>query len=287
MYTLPNDMIILIFDSMKLITDKRQFVRTCSRYNNLTKKSMEFYDENYAKQIYKQMFKYGMVDVTKNCMDKFTLELSHDKYFNMIPRRYITSTNSVIVTASAYFGNIKLLDKLKNTYIAPKLDDTMCELAAKNGQLDVLKWANGCDVSEKLCNNAAKRGHFDVLKWLYINNRLRTYVLCEYVAKGGHLPILIWCHALNLDEYDSGGICSEAAKYGHLHVLKWAHENGCFWNSNTCANAAERGQLECLKYARENGCAWDYRIYSNARKHGHTELLKWAIENGCSTNLSK
>ncbi len=279
MNTLPHEIIILIFDNIKLITDKRQFIRTCIHYNLSTKQSMKFYDENYAKQIYKNMFKYGIVDVTKNCMEKFTLELSHDKYFDMIPRRYINSINSVIVFASAYFGNIKLLDKLKNTRISSKLDDKMCELAAKNGQLDVLKWANGCTFTIKLCNNAAKMGHLNVLKWLYLNNTLHTYDLCEYAAKGGHLPILIWCHSLHLDEWDTGGICFKAAKYGQLHVLKWAHENGLPWNSHTCAHAAQYNQLHCLKYAYENGCACDYRVFVNAKKYGHMELLKWAMEN--------
>ncbi len=39
MNTLPNELVLLIFDNLS-IPDKRIFIRTCKTYNNITKQSM-------------------------------------------------------------------------------------------------------------------------------------------------------------------------------------------------------------------------------------------------------
>jgi hypothetical protein len=42
-----------------------------------------------------------------------------------------------------------------------------CELAAKSGHLDILKWAreNGCPWNEWTCFYAVENDHLEVLKW--------------------------------------------------------------------------------------------------------------------------
>ena len=103
----------------------------------------------------------------------------------------------------------------------------LCNMAAKDGHLEVLKWAreNGCEWNSNTCANAAENGHLEVLKWARENG-------CEW----------------------NSNTCAYAAQNGHLEVLKWARENGCKWNSETCTYAAQNGHLEVLKWARENGC---------------------------------
>ena len=43
----------------------------------------------------------------------------------------------------------------------------VCNIAAKNGWLDLLIWArkNGCEWDRYVCSNAAFNGHLEVLKW--------------------------------------------------------------------------------------------------------------------------
>ena len=49
----------------------------------------------------------------------------------------------------------------------------ICNIAAENGWLDLLKWArhssltfgNGCEWNSNVCSNAAENGHLEVLKW--------------------------------------------------------------------------------------------------------------------------
>ena len=43
----------------------------------------------------------------------------------------------------------------------------VCDIAAKNGWLDLLKWArqNGCDFNSYVFSLASLNGHLEVLKW--------------------------------------------------------------------------------------------------------------------------
>ena len=99
--------------------------------------------------------------------------------------------------------------------------------AAKNGHLDVLKWARseGCPWNSWTCTNAARNGYLDILKWARANG-------CPWDA---------WT-------------CAYAANDGHLDVLKWLRSADCPWDTKTYAFAAENGHLDILKWARENGC---------------------------------
>ena len=130
----------------------------------------------------------------------------------------------------------------------------VCEKAARDGQLEVLKWARakGCPWNSLTCRRAAGGGHLDLLKWARDNG-------CEWDA---------WT-------------CAHAAEGGHLDVLKWARENGCWWDVWTCAHAAGGGHLDVLRWARENGCEWDEWTCAGAAEGGHLEVLKWAKQNGC------
>ena len=78
----------------------------------------------------------------------------------------------------------------------------VCNIAAENGWIDLLKWArkpeNNCYWGSNTCSDAAKNGHLEVLKWARQNG-------CEW------------------DSYT----CSYAAENGHLEVLKWTKQNGC------------------------------------------------------------
>ncbi len=87
----------------------------------------------------------------------------------------------------------------------------VCSIAARNGHLEILKWARsqGCHWSVHTCYWAAGNGHLEVLKWL----------------KSQECP---W----------DAGVCSWAASNGHLEVLKWLKSQGCPWDKDTCSHAA-------------------------------------------------
>ncbi len=276
MDTLPNDMIILIFETILKITDKRQFLRTCVMYNKLTEKSFSQYEDNYKIKDFNKINKY--------CVEKFTLELCHDEYFDMIPIFYINPKNTIIMDALASFYNIPYLEieaeinqyRFSNvrhtptltTITKPKYDMSLLELAK----------INHCHIYN-ICKRATIYGNLNVLKWGaksgYNLNKKKT---CQIAAKHGNLNVLKWARK---NGCGWGDVCLYAAAYGYLDILKWARANGCHWDVTTCLNAANNGYLEILKWARTNGCQWDKYVCDYAAKNGHLEVLKWARENGC------
>tara|TARA_B110000503_G_C7168829_1_gene423282 strand:- start:4505 stop:5293 length:789 start_codon:yes stop_codon:yes gene_type:complete len=135
-----------------------------------------------------------------------------------------------------------------------KGEKDLCGSAAKEGQLEVLKWLreNGCPRNERTFANATLYGHLKVLKWARANG-------CPWHRE----------------------TCNAAAGRGHLEVLKWLRENGCPWDEVTCSGAAMGGHLEVLQWLRANECPWDEGTCRWAAKCGKLEVLQWARANGC------
>src|SRR4051812_21603237 len=110
--SLPNELIIVVFDNILKITDKRQFLKTCITYNNLTKQSFaNFENDNgimyYDKLIYNsknnrhyynaEYLKFKKNYINKYCMEKFTIELCCDGYDELLPEIYFNKNNSIII----------------------------------------------------------------------------------------------------------------------------------------------------------------------------------------------
>ncbi len=133
--SLPDEIILVIFNFIKKITDKRQFLKTCSKYNNLTKELFEISENNSKLNLYGKT-------ISEYSMEKFTLELCCDGYFNMIPKKYFNERNGVIIGLLVIYGKLELLKFAINN--GCRFDYDTCILAAENGHLDVIKWAFRC-----------------------------------------------------------------------------------------------------------------------------------------------
>ena len=92
----------------------------------------------------------------------------------------------------------------------PKAD--LCHSAARNGNLDMLRWARrkGCPWDASTCSGAAGGGHLEVLQWARENG-------CPW----------------------NENTCLWASFNGHLEVLQWAKGNRCPWHKNICLAAAK------------------------------------------------
>ena len=184
---------------------------------------------------------------------------------------------------------------------------SVCNLAARGGHLEVLKWAVankcsydelthasaasggnlevlqyldgvGCKANTDSCAAAALNGHFHVLQWLRETGYPWNERTCASAARGGHLEVLKWAHANECpwDDY----MCAEAASGGHLEVLQWLRAEKCPWDKRTCKFAAECGHLEVLQWARANGCLWNAQTCACAARGGKLVVLQWARANG-------
>lgn len=249
-----SELILLIFDSILLITDKRRFLRTSKVFNLLLKSRFIEYESNYEIDDFYKITEYGK--------EKFTLELCHDGY--SIPDHYIVKSNTILAHAAAYFNHVDLLDKVISITSDLRF---ICSMSALGGAQDALIKARerNCPWDENVCEAAAQNDHLSILKWLRSNG-------CPWRET----------------------TCDVAACYGHLEVLQWARANGCPWHEMTCAFAAYCNHLDILKWLRgvsdasEGGsrdkCPWDEMTYSLAAKKGNLEVLQWLAENGCPYN---
>ena len=192
---------------------------------------------------------------------------------------------SVILNSNLedYFADVLLCDRFK---------DRLCDICAKTGQLESLKWARskGCPWTEPdpwssnkgTCSVAARAGHLHILQWAREHGCDWDSSICTAAAGAGYLHILQWARENGCDWNSS--TCSAAAGGGHLYIIQWARENGCDWDSNTCRAAAFAGHLHILQWAQEHGCEWDSYTCSAAAGAGHLHILQWARENGCVWN---
>jgi hypothetical protein len=276
MNSLPNELLHFIFSLLSKITDKRNFSSSLKIVNELTKEQILYHENIYMTQNFKNLFDYDL-KIKKHSMENYLLELCYDKYYDLIPKKYLDFKNVTVIKILSTYGNVELFSICFNL----KLNFNFDIYAIIGNNLDLLKWLreNNYKFHFWVCFRAAKYGHLDILKWFRENGCEWDGNTCSCAARNGHLDVLKWSRE-NGCEWDSD-TCSSAAGNGHLDVLKWSRENGCEWNSNTCTYAAGNGHLDILKWARENGCNWNSNTCVRATLNGHLDVLKWAKENGC------
>ncbi len=215
MNSLPDELIVEIFNHIQKITDKRQFLKTCIHYNNLTKQSFINFDNNYTIRHF--------VRYVNNCVEKFTLELCHDSYFNLIPDHYITSKNTELTEYLAFYNNLELLEVAKS---------------------------KACLISNAM-NFGALGGHIPIMEWCHENN-CNDFFAPQYAAINGSINALKWLR----DHGHTYGhiVCTFAARNGQLEVIKYLHEIGCPWDKTVFESALISGNTELTKFLIDNGC---------------------------------
>ncbi len=215
MNSLPDELIIEIFNHIQKITDKRQFLKTCVLYNNLTKQSFTNYEYNYTIRHFVTYINY--------CVEKFTLELCHDSYFHLIPDHYITSKNIQLTEYLAFYNNLELLEVAKS---------------------------KGCQLHNTI-NFAALGGHIPIMEWCH-ENKCNDFFAPQYAAINGNINALKWLrdhgHTYGLI------VCTFAAGNGQLEVIKYLHEIGCPWDKTVFESALISGNTELTKFLIDNGC---------------------------------
>ena len=104
-------------------------------------------------------------------------------------------------------------------------------------EVEAVRWLMGegeewdkvrLDRSERrfaVCMKAARDGRLEVFKWARARGCQWDYWTCAQAAGGGNLEVLQWARE-NGCEWD-WNTCARAAEGGHLVVLRWARANGC------------------------------------------------------------
>jgi len=194
-------------------------------------------------------------------------------------------------------GDLDLLEKFYR--INARWHFNVCSIAAKNGDLDFLKYAHAKGAEFDLtCDEAARGGHLECLKYAHENGADCDIRTCCVAAFHGHLDclkyILVNVASDILYSYfkfdDDGCVCIAAAKGGHLECLEFADTNGsqitwecCFELCSCLANevVSERKDdfMRCLKYVVKNGSdSWYSLEMTKEQCWSHSSVSPWIVD---------
>ncbi len=279
MQTLPIEIIGHIVLYISKITDKRQFTQTCKICNTITYPIIK----NQKSKIRIKQFKKPI----RSDIERFTLELCYDSYFNMIPNSYLNPKNNIIVKALTIYGQVELLKQAMDngcklfTEITEK-NNNSCIHAIISGNINMLKFVrlHGCQCDAETLNIAAHHNEFDMVKFLYEEGCVISNCAGEYASCNGNIIILKW-----LIENGMGlnvTFCRYAARFGHLELLKiLRNDHNCSWDYLTTNGAAIGGHLDVLQWSIDNGCEFDYfSAYISAKLHHRHNVAEWIDNNG-------
>ncbi len=161
--------------------------------------------------------------------------------------------------------------------------DKICEIAIKNGQLEILQILHNMGYSpfDTAHILAVKCDHLDILQWLVSIKHKIGNELCD-----GAVDNLEIMHYLATKGCPWGeSTCAKAAEIGNLRVIEYLLANGCPCDESACTKAAENGHLHILQFLVANGCPWNKSACAKAAINGKMEVLYWLISNGCSEEM--
>ena len=129
--------------------------------------------------------------------------------------------------------------------------------AAHKGNLEMVKYcfANECPINERACARAAKNGQLECLKYLREEAKAPwDFLTATWAADNGHLHILEYLVERKYDQFVVSA-CTRAAKYGHLDCLKYLHETAkAPWDEDAVYHAHKNNHPECVQYLLDNDC---------------------------------
>jgi hypothetical protein len=103
-------------------------------------------------------------------------------------------------------------------------------------------------LNEPFCNVAAREGHLDLLTWAKNKKFIwKVNNVCREACLNGHIYIVKHCHfkkaVIEENWLDS------AAINGHLDIIKWAQSARSYYPSDLIRNSvASKGHLDMLQY---------------------------------------
>ncbi|KAG4246187.1 hypothetical protein PC116_g6023 [Phytophthora cactorum] len=198
------------------------------------------------------------------------------------------------VQSAAKNGNlevIKWLSERANQLFDPHVMD----VAARNGHLEVIQWLHsnrkeGC--KPQAMNFAAGNGHLALVKWLDENRTEGcTPAAMDHTCLNGHLEVVKFLHA-NRREGCTTKAMDTAIRNGHVDVAQWLKDNRTEgWSEDTpevaMSRAASDGHLKILKWLKTNmDGTCTHKAMGQAASNGHLDVAKWLHENrseGCTT----
>ena len=124
-------------------------------------------------------------------------------------------------------GDIRLLERWKNSGLDLKYSDSAMDDASQNGHVNVLEWWKNSDLDLEYSDNAmewaSQNGHVNILEWWKKSDLDLKYGpwAMDWASQNGHVNVLEWWKKSDLDlKYDPRAM-DRATKNGHINVLEW------------------------------------------------------------------
>jgi hypothetical protein len=139
----------------------------------------------------------------------------------------------------------------------------ICELprrAARTGRLDLLKqqYYSGVELPSNICNIAAINGQLEILQWCRRIGCSWNELTFGRAVRSGSLDLLMWLRSENCpwDEWTT----TIAAADGRLEILQWARSSGCPWHIEECETVAiAHGQSHVVDWIRSQNSEYPSR----------------------------
>lgn len=160
----------------------------------------------------------------------------------------------------------------------------VCRFAARDGELDVLRWArqDGCPWDASACEAAAESGHLDVLDWAVSHGCDWGEDTLSAAAAAGKLNTLKWAVSQPSAPLLSARVFAAGAQSGSYRVLQWLLDQNCPRNSATFAAAAWMGDIDTLEWLYAHEFPADETAMQSALQTERWEALEWLERRGFS-----
>lgn len=216
------------------------------------------------------------IDVAKWALDngcpQTTMSFRHNRsMIDIKPYQYS------VMCAAAYIGNIDLLQYLMNRGHGFTKWTVQC--AIRNKHLNAFEWMveQGCPAYDYSCQVAAKTGDLDLLKSIYrIVGKLNKDV-AKAAAMSGNLEMLEYLKSEKCVMDD--GTYLSAIKKNHIHVLDWAYQNNIELTVSCFDDGALRGNLNVIKWLHDHKCPWNGTTSCYFSYSPFGDVYQWAIDN--------
>ena len=181
---------------------------------------------------------------------------------------------------SIHFGNVKVLDYLKNRFDHKRklLTSKLFHLAMINGEISKLKWLkkNRCPYDKNILTDSMYGSDSKIYNWIVKECIWYEKQVYEIIKKDD-IKTLKW--VVKSVPKLSKCVCEYASELNNFRILKWGVLKNLKCGYTTSSNAAMNGNLEMLKFLFRHNCPWNELLIVEAAEYGHKNIVEWCIEN--------
>jgi hypothetical protein len=162
-----------------------------------------------------------------------------------------------LMNGAAAGGHISILEWFISIGWMPRFTSTLYFHACQHNQLKTIQWiydlrqSHGIIIplDDSMSNIAAKNGSLDILEWCFEHYAPITPNISLVATANNHFDILLWCQEHDL--IHPMAIQNSAIK-GNLKMFQWFLENGYRPNKHFYITAIQVGNYEIIEYCLGN-----------------------------------